>query len=139
MFGELLRKTKAVFGRLMRPGGSFVLSFVSIQRRPPSLALRIISQSFMLATSLCLSEGHPHTHKQKKRDFFDSLIEIQSHQMFTSSYSLIISCILHCLCLLSISFALVSLILCYSFSLSYPLTHAAPSIKIKCLIIYELH
>lgn len=139
MFGELLRKTKAVFGRLMRPGGSFVLSFVSIQRRPPSLALRIISQSFMLATSLCLSEGHPHTHKWKKREFFDSLIEIQSHQMFTSSYSLIISCILHCLCLLSISFALVSLILCYSFSLSYPLTHAAPSIKIKCLIIYELH
>lgn len=139
MFGELLRKTKAVFGRLMRPGGSFVLSFVSIQRRPPSLALRIISQSFMLATSLCLSEGHPHTHKRKKREFFDSLIEIQSHQMFTSSYSLIISCILHCLCLLSISFALVSLILCYSFSLSYPLTHAAPSIKIKCLIIYELH
>lgn len=115
VFVALQRKTKAVFGRLMRPGGSFVPSFISIQQRPPSLTLPIISQSFGSATSLCLCEGHPHTHKQKKREFFDSLIEIQSHQMFTSSNSLIISCVLHSLVFFSI-FLTVSI----SFTPTFP-------------------
>ena len=64
VFGALQKKTKAVFCRLMRPGRSFVLSFISIQHRPPWCAFPIICQSFGSATLLSLCEGHPHTQTQ---------------------------------------------------------------------------
>lgn len=142
--GHCTGETKTVPGRLMRPGGSFVSNVISIQPRRPLLPPPIISPSFGSATSLCLREGHA----ARKSEFLEILMEKLCDHMITPP-SLITSNVKHCLFVFSLVSAALSvapgppsLPRCFdsppSSALSAP-THAARSIKIKWLILYELH
>lgn len=94
-WGRGVGETKTVPGRLMRPGGSSVLSVISIQPRCPLLPLPIISQSFGSATSrLRLCEGH--AAREPRANSRKILMEKLRDHMITPP-SLISSNVKHCL------------------------------------------